>query len=127
MAKDKSNQIFYPKYAAFVVLYSCIFITTGILFAKIIDSLFPKFNRNELESSRSKIVLYIEVLAQISAIALITYIFREYIHYFIQSINIFKRNSYGSPDKFATLIIIPTLFVVQPSLISKIKFLANGI
>lgn len=126
MAKDKSTQVFYPKYAGFIILYACLFLTIGVFSAKIIDSTFPKFNRNEYESTKSKIILYIEVLAQIAAIALITYIFREYIHYFIQSINYFKKNSYGSPDKFAALIIAPTMFAVQPSLINKIKFLANS-
>ena len=90
-----------------------------------IDSFFPSFT--EKDKKKSKIIIYIEVLAQISAIALVTYIFREYVHYFIQSIEIFKKNTYGSPDKFAALIIAPTMFSVQPSLISKIKFLANSI
>lgn len=127
MAKDKPTQVFYPKYAVFIVFYACIFVTIGVLFAKIIDSLFPKFDANSIDNlKRNKFVLYLEVLAQISAIAIVTYIFREYVHYFIQSIDIVKRNSYGSPDKFAALIIAPTMFSVQPSLINKIKFLANS-
>ena len=124
MVKDKSNQVFYPVYAGFIIMYACIFITIGVLFAKIIDSIFPSFN--EIDKKKSKIIIYIEVLAQISAIALATYIFREYVHYFIESIDFFKNNTYGSPDKLAALIIAPTMFSVQPSLISKIKYLANS-
>jgi len=124
MAKDKStNQVFYPKYASFIILYSCIFVTIGVFFAKIIDSLFPSFDEKEVEQ-KYNLVIYLEVLAQISCIALVTYIFREYVNYFIQSIDFIKKNSYGSPDKFAALIIAPTMFAVQPSLINKIKYLA---
>ena len=127
MAKDKSKQVFYPKYAFFIVFYACIFVSIGVLFAKIIDSVFPKFDPISQENTkRNKFILYLEVLAQISAIAIATYIFREYVHYFIQSFDFFSRNSYGSPDKFAALIIAPTMFSVQPSLINKIKFLANS-
>lgn len=127
MPKEKPTQIFYPKYAFFICFYACIFVSIGVIFAKIIDSIFPKFDSNLQEDlKRNKFILYLEVLAQISAIAIITYIFREYVHHFIQSIDFFKRNSYGSPDKFAALIIAPTMFSVQPSLINKIKFLASS-
>lgn len=127
MADKKATQVFYPKYAVFIVVYACIFVTIGVIFAKIIDSGFPKFDANSMENlKRNKFLLYLEVLAQISAIAIATYIFREYVHYFIQSIDFIKRNSFGSPDKFAALIIAPTMFSVQPSLINKIKFLASN-
>jgi hypothetical protein len=128
MAKNRS-QIFYPKYALFIIFYSCIFVTIGVLFAKMLDDIFPKFDENKNKNKntiKSKILLYIEVLIQISTIALITYIFREYISHFIESIDYVKKNIYGSPDKFAALIIAPTMFSVQPSLINKIKFLANS-
>lgn len=125
MAKDKSDQVFYPMYALFIVIYACIFVTIGVFFAKIIDNIFPSFNELE-HKDKSKPLIYIEVLAQISAIAVITYIFREYIHHIIQSIDFFNKQSYGSPDKFAALIIAPTMFAVQPSLIRKIKFLSNN-
>tara|TARA_B100000676_G_C17805237_1_gene694397 strand:- start:7 stop:387 length:381 start_codon:yes stop_codon:yes gene_type:complete len=126
MAKDKSTQVFYPKYALFIVMYACIFVSIGVFFAKIIDSVFPKFDEKETPK-KNKMIIYLEVLSQISAIAIATYIFREYVHFFIQSIDYFKKHSYGSPDKFAALIIAPTMFSVQPSLINKIKFLANSI
>jgi hypothetical protein len=127
MAKSKSTQIFYPTYAAFIVLYSCIFVTIGVLFAKMLDDIFPKFNRSDIVSNKkSKFILYLEVLGQVSSIALITYIFKEYISYFFESISYVKKHKYDSPDKFAALIIIPTIFAVQTSLINKIKFLANS-
>jgi hypothetical protein len=127
MPKENSTQVFYPKYAFFIVFYACIFVTIGVLFAKIIDSIFPKFDPTSQDNlKKNKFVLYLEVLAQISAIAITTYIFREYVNYFIQSFEFFNRNTYGSPDKFAALIIAPTMFSVQPSLINKIKFLASG-
>ena len=101
-----------------------LFVTIGVTFAKLLDSIFPKFDET---NPKNKLVLYVEVLLQISSIALITYIFREYIHYFIMSIDFLRKHNYGSPDKFATLIIAPTMFAVQPSLIKKIKFIVNSI
>jgi hypothetical protein len=32
---------------------------------------------------------------------------------------------YGNPDRFAALIIAPTMFAVQPNLINKIKYIWN--
>lgn len=122
ISKNDKTQVFYPKYAAFIVLYAVIFVTIGVTSAKLLDSIFPSFDE---KNPKHKLVLYLEVLLQISAIAIITYIFREYTNYFIQSIDFIKRNSYGSPDKFAALIIAPTMFSVQPSLIKKIKYLVN--
>ena len=118
----KTEQVFYPKYAAFIVLYAIIFVTIGVTGAKMLDTIFPKFDD---QNPKNKIVLYIEVLLQISSIAIITYIFREYTHYLIQSIPILKKNSYGSPDKFAALIIAPTMFTVQESLTDKIEYLVD--
>ena len=118
------TQVLYPKYAGFIVLYACIFVTIGVFSARVLDSLFPEFDE-ETKTQKHKFLIFLEVLAQISSIAIITYIFREYTNYFVQSIKFLKKHSYGSPDKFAALIIAPTMFSVQPSLINKIKFLAN--
>mgnify|MGYP001186912040 CR=1 FL=1 len=117
-----AKQIIYPVYSGFIILYACIFVTIGVFFAKLLDKIFPRFDPKK---PKSKVVIYIEVLLQIASIVFITYVFREYTHYFIESFDYLKKNSYGSPDKFATIIIAPTMFAVQPSLINKIEYLAN--
>ena len=119
---DKNAQIFFPKYAVFIVFYAMIFVTIGVFFAKILDTIFPKFDE---QNPKHKMVLYVEVLLQICAIALVTYIFREYVNYCIMYIDFFRKHNYGSPDKFATTIIAPTMFALQPSLIQKIKYIAS--
>jgi len=118
----KEAQILYPNYALFICLYACIFVTIGVFFANILNTIFPKY-----DETKNKIVIYIEVLLQIISIAMVTYIFREYTEYFIKSFSFFKKRTYGSPDKFAALIIAPTMFSVQPNLIKKIKFLVNNV
>jgi hypothetical protein len=120
-----TKQVLYPKYATFIVIYACIFVTTGVLFARLLEKLFPKFDEKN-KTKKHKSIIFIEILLQISSIAVITYIFREYTNYFIESIDFFKKHTYGSPDKFAALIIAPTMFTVQPSLIKKINYLANS-
>ena len=121
MAK-KNIQVFYPKYAGFIVLYAMIFVQVGVIFAKLLDKLFPTF---EETNPKHSVYIYIEVLIQIGAVGVITYIFREYTSYFIESSSLFKKHMYGSPDKFAALIIAPTMFSVQPNLIRKIRYLVD--
>ena len=118
----KQKQIIYPKYAGFIVLYASIFLIIGINAANVLEKIFPKFDETK---KKSTFIIYIEVLLQISSIAIITYIFREVTSNLIESVPMFKKHMYGSPDKFAALVIAPTMFSVQPSLISKIEYLAN--
>lgn len=117
------KKVLYPVYAAFIILYACIFVIIGVFSAKFLDNIFPKFKKEE---NKSKLKIFLEILIQISCIAIITYIFREYTQYFVMKIDLLKRNSYGSPDKFAALIIAPTMFLVQPSLVTKINYLVNN-
>lgn len=116
------KQVLYPKYAGFIVLYAIIFLTIGVGSAKILDLIFPDFDEN---NPKNRIVMYIEVLLQISAIALITYVFREYTNYIVNLVPVLSSSKYGSPDKFAALIIAPTMFSVQPHLIRKIRYLCQ--
>ena len=59
------------------------------------------------------------IYLQIGLIAVSTYIFREIVHYiFNTTFNIAK-----NPDKFAVLIIAPTMFSQQKSLIEKIHYI----
>ena len=118
------TQVLYPKYAGFIALYAIIFLTVGVSVARVLDKIFPKFNENEKEN-KSKFRYYIEVIIQIALIATITYMFREIIHYLFTRVKGIKKHMYGKPDKFAALIIAPTMFAAQPHLINKIKYIWN--
>ena len=123
MAKYKLDitKVIYPKYMCFIVGYACLFVTIGVFFARCLDIVFPKFDIHE---PRNRLVLYVEVLLQIASIAVITYIFREFTDFFVKSIPFLDKHNFGSPGKFAALIIAPTMFAVQNDLINKVKYIA---
>ena len=114
----------YPKYALFIGLYSIIFFTIGSSFAQFLDNIFPKFNYENPEE-KSKYQYYFETIVQMACIGIIAYIFREFINYLVNSIDILRRNIYGKPGKFAVIIIAPTMFALQPNLIEKVEYLWN--
>jgi len=121
----KIGKILYPKYIGFIIVYSCVFLTIGVTTAKLLNKLFPEFEEPEEngKKQKSKIQYYFEIIIQISSIAVITYIFRELIHFIFT--NIKSISLYGKPDKYAALIIAPTMFTAQPNLIKKIKYVWN--
>lgn len=123
MAKEKPDitKVIYPKYMAFISIYSILFLTIGVFCARILDLIFPKF---DIYKPKSKIIIYIEVLLQIASIAIITYIFREFTDFFVKLVPFLDKHNYGSPGKFAALIIAPTMFSVQTHLIDKLKYLS---
>ena len=118
------TQVLYPKYAGFIVMYAVLFLTIGVSAARLLDELFPKFNENDKEN-KGKFRYYIEVIIQISMIALVTYLFREVTHFLFTRVKGINKHMYGKPDKFAALIIAPTMFAAQPNLINKIKYIWN--
>jgi hypothetical protein len=118
------SQVLYPKYAGFIAVYAIIFLTIGVSAAKVLDELFPKFNENDKEN-KGKFRYYIEAIIQIAMIALVTYLFREIIHFVFARVKGIKKHMYGNPDRFAALIIAPTMFAAQPNLINKIKYIWN--
>ena len=117
-------QMIYPKYAGFIVVYAVIFLILGTTMARLLDKHFPRFPQDKEEREKKHRGLYaLEIAAQISLIAIFTYIFREVIHYLFESVESIKANMYGNPDKFAVIILAPSMFSVQPNVISKIKYL----
>ena len=75
------EQVFYPKYAAFIFLTSVMFLVVGVSVAKKLDESFPSFDKdNEQDVARPKYVLLAEAAVQIGLIGVTTYIFREVIH-----------------------------------------------
>ena len=111
------NKIIYWNYALWIFLYSIVFLTLGVSFGKILDNIIPKLDKN-----KSKIVILMEVYLQIGLISVITYILREIVHYIFNiTFSIEKK-----PDKFAVLILSPTLFSQQSELIKKINYIWNS-
>jgi hypothetical protein len=116
------EQVFYPKYAAFIFLTSVIFLIVGVSIAKKLDESFPSFDKdNEEDVERPKMILLAESATQIGLIGVTTYIFREVIQKGLKLI--FDKNLHGNPSKYAILIVAPTMFSQQKSLINKIKFI----
>ncbi len=118
------EQVFYPKYAAFIFLTSVMFLIVGVSIAKKLDESFPSFDEdNEKDVARPKMVLLAESGAQIGMIGVTTYIFREVIQKGLKFI--FGKNLHGNPSKYAILIVAPTMFSQQKSLIKKITHIWN--
>ena len=117
-------QIIYPKYAGFIVVYAVIFLILGTTMARLLDKHFPNFPLDKEEREKKHRAMYaLEIAGQISLIAIFTYIFREVIHYLFESVESIKVHMYGNPDKFAVIILAPSMFSVQPNVISKIRYL----
>ena len=116
-------QIIYPKYAGFIVVYAVIFLILGTTMARLLDKHFPRFPVEKDREKKHRGMYALEIACQISLIALFTYIFREVIHYLFESVESIKVHMYGNPDKFAVIILAPSMFSVQPNVIGKIKYL----
>ena len=117
------NQIIYPKYAFFISIYAVLLFIIGISYAKLIDKMYPDFNK--LEKKPSKLVVLFETLVQVVLSVIGSYIFRELLEYFIKDFLGFEKHIIGNPDRFAIIIIAPTMFYTQKNLQHKINYLWN--
>lgn len=99
----------------------CIFITSiiyfllGVTISKIINDNSSEYNKNT-----SKIKLFFEVAIQIGIIATSVYFIRLLVRNIISFLNSGKKLP-GSPDKYAMIIVAPTMFSLQPKILEKIK------
>ena len=122
--KINGEQVIYPKYTGLIFLTSVLFLVTGVSIAKVFENVFPKFEDKKGDKNLKKARLLVEVSIQIGAIAMITYIFREVITKLIKKV-LGEKNVFGSPDKYAIIIVAPTMFSQQPTLIKKINYIWN--
>ena len=113
-----AKQVFYPIYALFICLYAIRFIIVGTSVAKLMDTTLPKMN----EKKHSGIIL-LEILFQVCLNCVLFYAMREYTHSFVLLFANMRTYIYGSPAKYAELIISPTVFMAQPNLMKKISYL----
>ena len=117
-----TKQIFYPKYALFICLYAIICTIIGTSVAKLMDMFFPKYDS---KIKKSKIILLVEILIQLSLNCVIFYIMRVYTNALILSVDFLNPHVYGTPVKFAELIVSPTMFLAQQNLMKKIAYVWN--
>lgn len=122
-----NKKIIYLSYMYWIVIYTFLFFSFGLIVGKFLDNIFPKYIDANEDSSQlqnkyiSKIKLIIEIYAQIALMVIFAYIFREYINEILKTnYDIFKK-----PDKFAVLIISSTMFSQQPNLRQKIMNIFN--
>ena len=105
------KQFFYPQYAIWIIVYAILFLTFSVSIGELLNKLMPTY-----DNTKTKIELFLEVCLQIALIALTTYTFREFINMILKgTFKIFK-----NPDKFAVLIVAPTMFSQQKELMKKI-------
>ena len=108
----KKSKIIYPEYAFWIFIYAIIFLTIGVSVGEILNNLFPKYDKEKSETR-----LLLEIYLQVGLIAVISYIFREYADFILKYT--FKIEK--SPEKFAVLIVAPTMFSQQKELIKKLS------
>ena len=92
-----------------------IYFLLGVTISKIINDNSSEYNKNT-----SKIKLFFDVAIQIGIIATSVYFIRLLVKNLISFLNNGKKLP-GSPDKYAMIIVAPTMFSLQPKILEKIK------
>lgn len=117
------RQILYPKYMFFIASYAVILFTLGVTAAKFIDKIFDDFHIKTNKKSRPRI--WAELIIQVIVSVLVSYMLREFIDAFFRDILGLDKQIYGNPDRFAVIIVAPTMFYTQENLRQKMVYLWN--
>lgn len=117
------NLVLYPKYTFFVSIYSIFLFVIGITYAKFIDNLLDDFL--EEKNKKSKLLIWTETIVQVVLSVLGIYILREFIDYLFRNVLNLNTHIFGNPDRFAVIIVAPTMFYTQKNLQRKINYLWN--
>lgn len=118
--KIDGEQVFYPRYAFSISVMAILLIFAGVTIGASLERLMPKF-----DNTKTKPELLIEISIQIALIVTLTYLFREIIAKAIKKY--FGKYIFGSPDKFAVLVVAPTMFSQQDSLFDKIDYVWKNV
>ena len=110
------SQIIYPNYVFFITLYAILLFVMGISYAKVIDNIFPDFDN--LEKKPGKLVVLFETIIQVSLSVVGSYIFRELLEYLFRNLLGLDKYIIGNPDRFAIIIVAPTMFFTQKNLVN---------
>lgn len=117
------RQILYPKYMFFIATYAVILFTLGVTAAKYIDKIFDDFHIKTNKKSRPRI--WAELIIQVIVSVLVSYMLREFIDVFFRDVLGLDKQIYGNPDRFAVIIVAPTMFYTQENLRQKMVYLWN--
>lgn len=118
--KIGGEQVFFPKYAFSISVMAILLIFSGVTIGATLERFMPKF-----DTTKTKPEMIIEISLQIALVATFTYLFREIFSKIIKKY--FGKYIYGSPDKFAVLVVAPTMFSQQDSLFEKIDYVWKNI
>lgn len=105
------------KYKSVLLFGLCYFILI-ILFSKILNFIFPKYDKN-----KSRIIIFIEILLQLCINFVFVYIIENYLPILLEPLNI----DFKSPHitTAGTVVIGSMLFNTQSHLLQKIKYVFN--
>lgn len=117
------RHIIYPKYAFFISIYAILLFIIGVSYAKLLDKMYPDFEK--LEKKPGKLIVLFESLVQVVLTVIGSYVFREVLEYFFRDFLGLEKHIIGSPDRFAIIIVAPTMFFTQKNLQHKINYLWN--
>ena len=118
--KIDGEQVFYPRYAFSISVMAVLLIFAGVTIGACLERFMPKF-----DDTKTKPELLVEISIQIAFIVTLTYLFREIIAKTIKKY--FGKYIFGSPDKFAVLVVAPTMFSQQDSLFDKIDYVWKNV
>tara|TARA_Y100000593_G_C4081580_1_gene224130 strand:+ start:51 stop:389 length:339 start_codon:yes stop_codon:yes gene_type:complete len=105
------KKIIYWDYAFWIFIYAIVFLSIGITIGKLLEKYMPK-----LDEKKYRTLTLIEIYVQVGIIAVLTYIMREYVDVLFKMFFTIKKR----PDRFAVLIVAPTLFGQMPTLMDKL-------
>lgn len=118
------EKIIYWDYAFWIMIFTILFFNIVVYIGQIVEKLVPDFNENNINNNKlNKIKILFEVYLQISVLVTLVYLMRESVGHYLRKIFNIQKN----PDKFATLIVSPTVFMQLPKLKKKIKFVSNNV
>ena len=119
------EKIIYWDYAFWIMIFTILFFNIVVYIGQIVEKLVPEFNENNINNNKklNKIKILFEVYLQISVLVTLVYLMREIVGHYLRKIFNIQKN----PDKFATLIVSPTVFMQLPKLKNKIKFVSNNV
>ena len=118
--KINGEQLFFPKYALMIFISCILLFYAAVTAGALMERYMPKY-----DETKSKPELIIEMSLQIGMIGVITYLFREIISKILRKY--LGTHIHGSPEKYAIVVIAPTMFSQQQSLIDKIDHVWRNI
>ena len=102
----------YLPYAFEIFMFSILICIPAMFLGKTADHIFPKFDQK-----KTSLIMWAEILIQVSLIAVCTYLIREFITWVTSSF----APHFGNPMKYAIIIMAPIVFFQQGNLYNKMS------